>query len=166
MNTGVLVIETNGLHPETSDILQVVLTGTPGYAAFFSPDKCSQWDLDINGLLPEALKDFPVFGKEEAEELGKILACYNKVLVYNEDFIYNFLTANGVPVLPGLFTDVMKLYSEKFQNESYEKRIKALADYNIKSSEAGAFSKALSIKELYDELTAKPKVRTEGRDGP
>ena len=166
-NIGVLIVETNGLDPKDSDILQILLTGAPGYLNTFAPYKKFEWDSALNGLMPEALVSFSVFSQEDADELTKLIAGYDKILVYNGDFIYNFLTYNGVGILPGVLEDVMVLYSEKFENDSYEKRLKAMADYGITDTGKGIYSKALSIRELYVKLTAKPKKRTtEGRDGP
>lgn len=156
-NRGTLILETSGLDPASSDILQVVLTGEPGFAGTYGAVKCKSWDASINRLMPDAVNMFPAFSKEDANRLGQAIARYDQILVYNEDFIYDFLSKNSVAVLPGVFTDVMKLYSEKFGSDSYEKRVKALADYRIQSTESGPFAKALSITELYERLTAKTK---------
>lgn len=162
-NTGVIVIETSGLDPANSDILQVVITGRPGYTGFFAPDKCKTWPTSINKLTPEALEAFPVFGEKDGEEISQVLAQYDELLCYNEDFIFDFLTRNHVALLPGLLKDVMKEYAQKFHNDTYEKRIAALTDYGIISPESGAFSKAVSIKNLHDKIV-KPKKNTERAD--
>lgn len=107
-------VETTGLNPEVSEILQCAIVNGNGERLLnkFYDSWYLQWPEAeaVNHITKEAVEGLPVF-EQEAFEVTKILADAKVIAGYNVRFDVGFLEAGGVSIPRCQIVDIMADFS-------------------------------------------------------
>lgn len=113
-----LDVETTGLNPDVSDVLQCAIIDGNGEVRLnkFYDSWLMNWPEAelIHGITKESVEGLPCF-EQEADEVTRILADANVIAGYNVSFDLAFLEAGGVVLPRCQFVDVMTDYSRHQQ---------------------------------------------------
>lgn len=118
-------IETTGLNPKISEVLQLAIVDEDGVVLndFYDVHIDSWPEAEaINGISKKMVDGYPYLS-EEADKISKILAGYDVLAGYNISFDIEFLKRAGVKIPRIAIVDLMQDFSI-FKNEFVLKRWK------------------------------------------
>lgn len=123
----VLDVETTGLNPKISEILQLaIVDGSDGSVILnkFYDSHYQSWPEAeaVNGISKGMVYGYPYF-EDEADEVTDILATFDVIAGYNVSFDLQFLKAGGVKLPRVAVVDLMEDYT-LYRKELVLKRFK------------------------------------------